>query len=291
VKRNILLLAFWKSVLISLFVFLLLFLFYSLTELSSSQSMIADGKEITQIMTPFQYWSHFLVTGEMSSILYHRPVLLILYSSFFITFCYSFVSFLFSIVWSSLVFVFIFRCRNFETIKNIRKAVLFLYGFPSSVFVLLALVVFSFGLNWFPSSYQINLISIEMLFPVFILSLLFSFVILFYSFSHISMSRIDEIQFQLRLHKFRTFQKIKFVFNSEKDLIKYLALVFIPILLKGSVFAEILFSIPGISRLLYESMKTHDFPVVLISFSFVAFIYSFVFFISYSNRSKGLSLV
>ncbi len=290
-KRNILFLAIGKSVVVSVLVFLLLFLFYSLSGLSGSQSMIAEGKEISQILTPFQYWYHFLVTGDLFSILYHRPVSLILFSSFFITFCFSLISFLFSLVWSGLTLMFIIRCRDFETIKRIRKSVLFLYGFPSSIFVLLSIMVFSFGLNWFPSSYQTNLFSFQMIFPVLVLSLLFTFVILFYTFSHISMVRIDELQFQFRLHKFRNWQKIKFFLHAEKDLFKYLILVFIPLLLKGSVFAEILFSIPGISRVLFDSMKNHDFPVVMTCFPVVAFIYSFFFFANYSVRSKGLSLV
>lgn len=290
-KQNRVLLAIRKSALVSVAVFLLLFVFYSFTGLSSFQGMIAEGKEISVIQTPLQYWIRFMVSGDLFSVVYHRPVLQILFSSFLVTFFFSLAAFVFSMVWGIAVIAFVVRCRNFETVKKIRKTVLIMNGFPSSVFILLCILIFSFGLNWFPSSYQTKLLSVQMLFPVVILSFLFSFTVLFYSFTRLSLVRIDELQFQLRLHKFGIWTKIRFLFNAERELVKYIVMVFIPVILKGSVFAEILFSIPGISRVLFDSMKNHDFPMVMTSFPIVAFIYSFFFFMNFSPKSRGLNFV
>ena len=47
-------------------------------------------------------------------------------------------------------------------------------------------------------------------------------------------------------------------------------------LLAGSVLTETIFSIPGVGRLIVESIKTRDYPVVLGSVMFIAFSYNII---------------
>lgn len=283
IKSNIFFTAFRKSVLISLIVFCSLFLFYTFVDSNFGESEIAEGRTTVKTVTPFSYLVAFLNTGNYNSLVSSRPVFPILLTSFFTTLLISLPAFFLTVLISAIVTFFVITSRTEKVTVFIRRLNFFLYVFPSSIFVLITILVFSFWLNWFPSSYQMLEFSPNLFYPIIILALLFSFLMLFYIFSYLTETKVEEIQFRIRLHHLSIARTIKFMLFHEKNFIQFLFLIFLPLILTGYLFLEILFSIPGLSRVLFDALKNHDFPVILFLVPCFSFLYSLIFYLTNSD--------
>jgi len=175
--------------------------------------------------------------------------------------------------------------KNTALDRTITALVLFFYSMPTFLIGLFLLSVFAIRLDWLPAS-QIHSVFYtdmgfwgrlgdtlrHMLLPVATLAL--TLAATFYRYSRDAMIRILHSEYMLaaRARGLRQRQIIwKYgLRNSLIPLISQLGLV-IPMLFSGVVVIEVLFSLPGMGRVMLEAVLAQDYPVIMAA-SMIAFL-------------------
>ena len=164
----------------------------------------------------------------------------------------------------------------------INSMLLFLYSMPGFWVALIAIMIFSINLGWFPSSQMASMYHIEgfwpviwdrikhLILPAFVLSIPF----ITYTTRFVRSSLIDVLkQPYIQTAKAFGIKKSEIIFkyalkNALLPVVTLLGL-YLPFLLGGAVITEYIFGWPGMGRITVDATFSHDFPVILAS-NFIA---------------------
>ena len=219
-----------------------------------------------------------LFTGEFGiSYNYHLPVIEVVWEYFSFTLVFVGISFIVQIAFSLWLAMRIVKTRNKWLEKFFENFSLFVYSIPAFVLGVSLIYIFSVHLNLFPISGLKSIDSNDLSFFSSILDKLNHLILplitlsaagvaLFYKYIKES---IDEIKIQTYVLNLRasgveenTILKKHVLPNSIKPLVS-VAGVELGILLGGTLITEVIFSLPGMGRLVIDSILSRDYPLVI----------------------------
>lgn len=245
-----------------------------------SQSFNLDKPIVIQ----YAYFVKNLLTGNFGvSYNYRQPVMLVIQDYFLFTLSFATISFLLQLLISYWLVKYSVHKKGSVVDRAFSKLSLILFATPSFVLGLILIYIFAVKLDWLPTSgiksiYNEDFNFIErildgfnhMILPIITLSL--AGIAVFYRYLRDSVEDIYNQSFIINLravglNEDEIFSK-HVIPNAIRPLISIAGIEF-GILLGGVLITEVIFSLPGMGRLMVNAIFNRDFPLV-IGCSFVA---------------------
>ena len=172
--------------------------------------------------------------------------------------------------------------RNTKIDFSISTLLLFFYSMPGFWLALMAIMIFSLKLGWFPSSQMASLHPVDglwaqavdriqhLILPALVLTIPFGAYT-----ARFVRSSLSEVLTQDYIRTAMAYgiksSRIIFKYALKNALLPLITLLgfYLPFLLGGAVITEYLFSWPGVGRITVNAIFSHDFPVILAG-SFIA---------------------
>ncbi|MFZ0391400.1 MAG: ABC transporter permease [Calditrichia bacterium] len=234
------------------------------------------------LMMQYLHWLREFSSGNFGfSFSHSRPVLQVLRQALPNTLQLTLTVFILQFFAGILLGIVIDLWSERKTGAVLNQFLLFIYSIPGFWLALLAIMVFSYALNWLPSSQMSGLETASgwgrvwdrlrhIILPALVLILPFAaFTARFVAGQLKEVMRQDYIRtaFSMGLKKNQVIGKYALK-NALLPVITLTGLQF-PFLLGGAVITEYIFGWPGMGRLAVEAIYAHDFPLILGS-TFVA---------------------
>lgn len=231
-------------------------------------------------------------TGDFGvSYEYRQPVLKVIMQFLPITLLLAFLSIIVQLLLGYLTAIFSIKRKGSVIDNSLRRISIVIYVLPSFVLGVFLILLFSVQLDLFPSggfkSYyfdelslfgKIKDISTHLVLPVLTLSI--PGVALFYNYFRDGIEDVLHKDFILYLRSIGLDEKIIFrkhiLPNSLKPVLS-IAGIELGFLLSGALITEVIFSLPGMGRLMVSSIMSRDFPLV------IGCAFTSAFFIIFSN--------
>jgi peptide/nickel transport system permease protein len=208
---------------------------------------------------------------------YRQPVFTVVWQFFSFTLVFATLSFLIQIILSYYLALKSIRKNGGGFDKFLSKSSLVVYATPSFVLGVFLIFIFSAKINLFPSSGlksldfdsfsflgQIWDYIVHLVLPLITLSL--AGIAMFYKYLRDNLEEVYQQNFILNLRASGFDEKIilkKHVLpNAVRPLIS-IAGIELGILLGGTLITEVIFSLPGMGRLMMDSIFSRDYPLIV----------------------------
>jgi peptide/nickel transport system permease protein len=208
---------------------------------------------------------------------YRQPVLLVVWQFLSFTLVFAALSFLIQIIVSSFLAIRTIKSKGKIFDKTVLNISLIFYAVPAFVLGLSLIYIFSVQLDMFPSSGlrsldfesnsflgKIQDYIYHLALPLITLSL--AGIALFYKYLRESLEDVYQRNFILNLrasgYDENTILKKHVLPNAVRPLLS-IAGIELGILLGGALITEVIFSLPGMGRLMMDSIFARDYPLVI----------------------------
>lgn len=162
------------------------------------------------------------------------------------------------------------------------------YFMPTYIIILLTVFDYIFLNSTLPITYPEIFYFPYMLLPIGVLS--FLYLLTYFHFIWLLSDHEAKLNYigKMHIHKPTYLKRITISFYELKEYYLYSFIIIIPVILTGNLIFELMFSFPGISKILFASIVLYDFPVLFSSLWIVVTLYLCFLF---QNKSIGKTWV
>ena len=273
-KNNIIVLSLRNSVIVTLAVMLGVMLLYHFSDVSANEFRLTTGESLK---TDTGFIVRF-ISGGIYSEVHEQYINDRVFGALLFSFSFTGFALFLTLIISVLIFQLFLHIpvRFFNSLKSIIVMLNFL---PSYIIQIILVSMFCFMITAFPVSY-IEGSWFSLLFPLLQLLFLFTVHTLFILIQNLTTQDIMNLNYRLNLHQFRLIKQIQFILLSEKRRIWFALQSLLPLVIAGHIYTELIFSLPGYSRLIFIAIREFDKNAVICLLGILTFLYSFIYFLS-----------
>ena len=208
---------------------------------------------------------------------YRQPVFTVVWQFFSFTLVFATLSFIIQVILSYYLAIKSIRRNGGVLDRFLSKSSLVVYAIPSFVLGVFLIFIFSVKINLFPSAGlrsldfdsfsfpgKIRDYAVHLILPLITLSL--AGIAMFYKYLRDNLEEVYQQSFILNLrasgYDEKTILKKHVLPNAIRPLIS-VAGIELGILLSGTLITEVIFSLPGMGRLMMDSIFSRDYPLVV----------------------------
>lgn len=273
-KNNVIIISLRNSFFITLIVMLGITSLYSFTDVSANEFRTASGETVNGN----QGFLVRFINGGIYSDVHNHYINDRVFSALLFSFFFTGSSLILTIIFSIHFFlaVIYLPVRFFSAVKSVIVLQNFL---PSYIIQIIFVSVFCFIMTVFPVHYSGGNVY-SLVFPLLQLMFLFIVHTLFVLIQNLTKSDIMLLNYRLKLHRLSLVKQIQFVFLSEKHRLWFAVQSLLPLVIAGHIYTELIFSLPGYSRMIFTSIREFDRNVVICLIGILTFLYSLIYFIT-----------